>query len=103
MSIHGISVREQLAEVDLLLVKERRSYGTRNEALRAIAADLRARLDGAPTVAATELQMRINIVKQSKTVLGYSEGTLIALAQEFIGRWPCVKLALERFEDEVSR
>lgn len=101
MTIHSTTIHEQLAVVDRMLINEYRS-GTRSDALRAIAADLRARLDGVPSAAATALQQRINVVKASKTALGYSDGTMVALAQELIGRWPTVKLALERFETEVS-
>ena len=101
--IHSITLQEQLAVIDRLLIEERKNSGTRNDALRAIAADLRARLERAPTVAVVELQRRINYVKQSKRETNaYSDGTLIALGQELVGRWPVVKLALERFEAEVS-
>lgn len=102
MTIHTITLQEQIAEVEHLLIAERRK-GTRSDALRAIAADLRGRIDGAPSATATFLQRRINSVQQSKTSTGYHQGALIALGQEFIGHWPTIKQALERFEDEVSK
>lgn len=102
MTIHTISVEDQIAAIDRLLVDHRGH--PRNEALKAIASDLRARLDRRQATAAlTELQKRIQNVKASKASLGYSQGTLIALGQELVGRWPVVQLALERFELEVSQ
>ena len=51
MGFHMIPVAVQLAEVERLLSGDRH-----NEALRAIAADLQARLDGVPTLALARLE-----------------------------------------------
>lgn len=66
--------------------------------LKAIAADVRARMDSAPTVADVELQRRVDAVVASKTAVGYDGGRLAALATEVLNRWPVVKQALELLE-----
>ncbi len=71
------------------------------DVLKAIARDLRARLDGAPSVAETELGRRINAVEASKAQqAGNLNQRLSALGQEVIARWPVISQALARFADE---
>lgn len=67
----------------------------RHAALRAVAADLRARLAGAPTIVEVALEQRMRAVQRSKTMLGYGNGAMVGLAQELVARWPAVKQGLE--------
>ena len=69
----------------------------RFELLKALAADTRARLEGAPSAAMSALQSRLDAVDRSKTGLGYSRDRLISTAEELIARWPVVKQSLELF------
>lgn len=73
--------------------EEYRSY----EVLKAIAADLRGRMETAPTIAEVELERRITRFRDSKTPLGYATGPTQALATEVVARWPVIRQALERF------
>ncbi len=71
--------------------------------IRAVAADLRGRLDGTPSVALAELDRRIGFAQRSKTRHGYENGALVGIAEELIGRWATVKQALERFGAEIDQ
>lgn len=74
--------------------QESRTY----EVLKAIASDLRGRMDGAPSVAEVALERQINAAIAAKTPsVGYPHGTMIALGREVVCRWPTIKQALERF------
>lgn len=107
MSDPTITVEEKLAEVDRIVsemgFRERRAEGgvcdrdcRTREVLKAVAADLRGRLDAAPSAAATTIQRRIDSLYRSRTVLGYDRDGLVGLGQELIGRWPIIKQALEK-------
>lgn len=68
------------------------------EVLKAIASDLRGRMDGAPSVAEVALERQINAAIAAKTPsVGYPHGTMIALGREVVCRWPTIKAALGKF------
>lgn len=69
--------------------------------LKAIAADLRAQEPEAKSTALRELERRIEAVNNAKAH-GYIGGAMIGVGEELIGRWPVVRLALERFEKEAA-
>lgn len=106
MSLHTFSTAEKLAFVeDLILVSRRVAVDAgkdpdilhRLNLLKAIAADLGARVDSAPSIALERLDGRIRVVARSKTALGYSMESLRGLGDEVIARWPVIKQALELF------
>ncbi len=71
--------------------------------LKAIAKDLRARQNGAPSVAETELGRRINAVQLAEDGKAGNLGErLTHLGQETISRWAVVSQALERFGAEIE-
>lgn len=107
MTMRLFTTAEKLGVVDAMIDDLRRDAAgdddfERLAVLRSVAADLRARLAGAPCVALTELERRMAAVARSKTALGHDNGALVGLGQEIIARWPCVKQALERFGDSVA-
>jgi hypothetical protein len=107
VTFRSFTVEEQLDEVDALIRVFHRGHPSRMSAhgvnvLKSIAADLRGRVPDAPEIARSELQRRINDMMRSKTVLGFERGAMVGLAQELIGRWPTVKVALEKFEKELT-
>lgn len=103
MTIHLHTTQEKLAEVERLIEEERRMTGRRNEVLRSIGADLRGRLEDAPTVTLVELERRMVGVVRSKRGGHYDDGNMIGLAQEVVGRWTSIRQALERFGAEVDQ
>lgn len=74
-------------------IPEHVTYST----LKAISADMRARLGSAPSVAEHEIGRRITAVRQAKTINGNLTGAIMALGQEVHARWPLVQQALNRF------
>jgi hypothetical protein len=102
-----ITLQEKI-EVIELLIEEYEEMPFRSDllprqlsVLKAVAKDLRARLDGAPSVTETELGRRINAVQMAKEFkAGNLKQRLMALGQETLVRWPVISQALERFADE---
>jgi hypothetical protein len=105
VTLYTFTTEEKLAEVERQIEALRRLAATEDNyrqirIVRSIAADLRGRLGGAPSIALAELERRIVFAHRSKTRLGYDRGALVGIAEELIGRWPTVKQALERFGGE---
>lgn len=96
---------EQLEVVERLIEQERELGGTYTtiSALRAIAKDIRARLPDGAGRALEALQRAIDVCVATKTSLGYDSGQIQRVGEELIGRWPVVKLALERKAHEHVR
>ena len=95
---------EKLSALEKMIESMRRTAQSdadheRIKIMGAIASDIRAKLDNAPTVALLQIERRLTSVMRHKTKLGYERNTMIGLAEEVVGRWPVVKLALERFGD----
>ena len=67
-------------------------------AMKAVARDLRGRLEGKAGEARAAIGSRIADAVRSATVLGYRDSHMIGLAQEVIGRWPTIEFALEAAE-----
>lgn len=101
--IHTCTLEEKIAEVERLIVEERRLTGRAgSEVLRAIAADLRARLDFRPSVALVDIERRVAAVAHSKSSTGYDPAKLHVLGEGTAVYWPIIKQALERFGAEVQ-
>lgn len=104
MTLRLITLDEKIAKIGRLIQDERRTNGSKNEVLSAIYADLTARSEHAPSVALTELDRRVAIVKHSKIPgQGYGSGQLVSLAQEVVARWPEIRQALERFGAAIEQ
>lgn len=99
----SFTTHEKLIEVEQMLKHAPRGEPDsiarrRYEVLKEIAADLRGRLDGAPSVAMLELERALVALRRSRTpAKPYPIGALIRVSDELIGRWPTVKQCLERF------
>lgn len=104
MSKHSITVFEKLEEVERLVRNirvrarpfsdaERRRF----DVLKAVCADLRGRIHGAPSAALHDVQGRIDVAINTKTVLGYNDHALRQLGEGVLTRWPTIRQALELF------
>lgn len=91
---------EMLEVVEAMIEQQRHERGTHLTflTLRAVAADLRARLPGANSEAQGALQKAIDGCIASKTALGYERGHVQRVGEELIARWAIVRLALERMD-----
>jgi cobalamin biosynthesis protein CbiD len=96
-----ITTDEKLRAVEALIEDLRGNPEA--EVYKAIAKDIRARLDSAPSAALHEIERRMAAVQRTRSRLGYENGALVGVAQEVIGRWPVVKLALELFGADAER
>lgn len=100
MSFSPITTAEKIAFVERLITEERDRTGYRNEILKAICADLRGRLECAPSVALFTLEQRM--VALSRQPQNNRMNAQIGVAEELVARWPTIKQALERFGAEVA-
>lgn len=99
-----ISLRDKLAAIERCIedFREARNHPETLEhetlvALKAIALDLRARLDTAPSVTEVEVERRIRAVLACPQHLSESSARAWALVHEITTRWPTIKQALEKF------
>jgi len=95
-------VGEQLLEVERLIEEfrwARSQEGTSEErtyrVLKAIARDLRGRLNGATSVASRALGSRLEAVRLARDPESRARA-LRGVGEELVGRWPAVRIALER-------
>jgi hypothetical protein len=104
MTLHVFTIQEKLEAVENLIALWRRTGAAAVDLdlLKAIAADLRARLDHVPSAALVSLEQRVVAMKRTRSTLGYHTGAMIGLSQEVAARWPVVRQALERFGAEVE-
>lgn len=109
MTFRPFTTLEKLNEVERLIELGRPVRGAtgspdnyRQEIFKAIALDLRARLEGKPTEVLVELERRATAVHRSRTALGYDAHALRGLAEGVMTRWPTVKQALEQFEEKST-
>jgi len=99
VTLRFYTVEEKLREIERLIIFEKRSSGYRNEILKSIASDLRARMPAAPSTAVRCLEERLLSLKRS-TDADSRIRAQTGVVQEFVGRWPLIKQALEVFEAE---
>lgn len=104
MTTRKVTTADKLATVEVMIETLRRPgvIDDRVTILKAIAADLRGRLGNAPSVAEHELERRLSAVERARERGADERGAVIGLGEELVGRWPCVKQALERFGAEVE-
>lgn len=104
MSADGFGLAHQIEALDAAIgvLQSRGMAGPRRLAtLKSIAKDLRGRRPAAAGEALAAFQRRLDDIAEKKTGTpgpGYEEGALIGLGQEFIGRWPTVRDALESMD-----
>lgn len=105
MTAHTFTTQEKIAEIERLIMEAKRHAGAASPVLAAIAQDLRARANGYPNVALTDVERRVNAVVRSKTITGYSPAKLHELGEGVVVHWPAVKQALEQFQEtaEIDR
>lgn len=98
MTLHVITTEEKIGVVDRLILSEKRHGNPAiAEVLKSIAADLRARIDCAPSVALIDIDRRVVAVKRSQTNGGYDPHALHELGQGVAQHWPAIKQALELY------
>lgn len=97
------NTQDKIEAVEALIEAFRHTSRTEEDERRivvfkAIAADLRARLSTAPSVALHEIERRMTAVRRHPVGSGSARvNAQVGVAEELVGRWPVVKQALEQF------
>lgn len=109
MSLQVFPTSEKLAAVEAVLrtyrdaprgSPERQQY----DILKAVASDLRGRLEQAPSVSLVQIERSVVALQRARSPgAPYPLGPFVRVGEELIARWPTVKQALERFGAEVER
>ena len=97
---------EKLGQIERIIQMLRRMAATENDeyqidVIKSVAADLRGRLDSAPSIAVLELQRRIGAVYRRRAEDGDDYDAMKGVGEELIGRWPTVRQALEQFGEST--
>ena len=103
MSLHVASLEERLAAVEAAIVGLSRAGWDGTPALKAVASDIRARMEIPRSNALGELERAIEKMKRTKTSLGYEQREMVAVAYVIIKKWPFIRQALELFGEETSK
>jgi len=109
VSYRPYTTMEKLIEVERLIELGRQTRDDRGspdyrrqEIFKAIAEDLRGRLEGVPSLALHELERRLVSVDRAKADQMPIGGPMLGVAQELTARWPVVKQALEKFGQDTG-
>lgn len=108
MTLHVITLEEKLAVVEKAITDLRKKarqdpvHRQNSETLKAIAADLRARIELPRSNALGELTRALTLAKAKKTALGYEHNWMIYVANIIIHKWPTISQALEQFGEESA-
>lgn len=105
---------DQIAAVEAVIGEIRQYTEPHTEAdkkmlgvMASIAKDLRSRIPENIGKTRVAIHQRINLANSKRDAShnhlnGYQEKHLIGIAEELIGRWPTVRQALEKFEQETA-
>lgn len=109
MGLKTFDLEDKLSEVEKLIISARKSRGEVGSAgyrrymvLKAIADDIRARMDRPRSLSLGELERCIQKVKDSQNPSGYQSGPLMNTANTLINHWPFVRQALEHFGESSA-
>lgn len=108
MSFHPFTTLEKLVEIERLIQTAKEGplpEGARRiDLLKSIAADLRARLELAPSVALLQIERRMTTLHRRRGA-GRQEiaNAKFGIAEELVARWPTVKQALEQFDETIKK
>lgn len=91
MTVRNYTTAEKLSVIENII--QHPSEGDEVEVLKAIAQDLRGRMNGAPSATLVGIERVVVAAARSRA----SPGHMIALAQETLRRWPTLKQSLELF------
>jgi hypothetical protein len=104
MTLRMFTAEQQIAELEGLLrdLRTGRRPTVSVEVLKSVVSDIQGRFPEEPGDALRELRRLLADAAASRTDLGWSAGSLQAIAQQVIGRWPTIRQCLERFEAELQ-
>lgn len=108
MALRLVSLEDKIKALDTEIVEARRvdrppgsAAQHHYEALKSLAADVRARMDFPRSNALGELERAIARMIKSKTVpLGYDRNMMSEVANVLVNKWPAVSQALEMFGEQ---
>jgi hypothetical protein len=103
MVLRMLSIEQKLDVVERVVrAHHRRLDSTAVAGLKAIAHDLRARVDIPRSNALGELERALKRMEQSKTEIGYDRNRMAEVAKVIINKWPFIRQAMEEFGEESA-
>jgi RecA/RadA recombinase len=104
MTLRMFTAEQQIEALENLIRDARlgRRPAVSVEVVKSIVEDIRARFPEESGETLGGLQRLLADAAASRTALGWSAGSMQAIAQFVIGRWPRIRQSLERFEAELT-
>ena len=101
-----LSARQELDEIERVIadLSQGRLPTARGlGALKSVAVGLRARLPGETGVVLGRLERYMaDAEKNRHPEMGYEMGSLQVIAQYVIGKWPCIRQAMQQIDEETK-
>ncbi len=104
MTLRLFTAEQQIEELEGLIrdVRLGRRPAVSVDVVKSVISDIQARHPEEPGDALRGLRRLLADAAASRTNLGWSAGSMQAIAQYVIGHWPTIRQALERFEAELT-
>jgi hypothetical protein len=104
MTLRMFTAEQKIAELEGLIrdVRLGRRPTVSLDVVKSVIEDIQGRFPEEPGDTLRQLQRLLADAAASRTALGWSMGSLQAIAQYVIGRWPTIRQCLERFEAEIT-
>ena len=104
MTLRMFTAEQQIEELEGLIrdVRIGRRPTVSMDVVKSIIADIQGRHPEEAGIALSELRRLLADAAASRTAMGWSAGSLRAIAENVIGRWPTIRQCLERFEAELT-
>jgi hypothetical protein len=103
MTLRMYTAGQQVEELEGLIrdLRQGRRPTVSVDVVKSVVEDIRARFPEEAGDTLGGLQRLLADAAASRTALGWSAGSMQAIAQFVIGRWPRIRQSLERFEAEL--
>ena len=104
MTLRMFTAEQQIAELEGLIrdVRIGRRPTVSMDVVKSVIADIQGRHPEEPGAALLNLRRLLADAAASRTDLGWSAGSMRAIAEHVIGHWPTIRQSLERFEAELT-
>jgi hypothetical protein len=102
MALRMMSVEDKLAVVERVIRNHRDQRSPTVQTLKALAKDLRARVDVPKSNALGQLERALQKMQETRTDTGYDRNMMSEVAKVVINKWSHIRQALEEFGEETA-